>query len=152
VKIGSIKRKSQRETELEKEVAILCVYVCVRAKVFHSKRAVLVWNSSPKERFHKLTHFCFFKHQLASPQGLSAVPFPNHFGTVKHKSWGVEAVEAESYDLGTRCKLLRVSARFLFLFFPPPPLHHKDFFFIIPFLVLFMPLFLPLSSSLPLFF
>lgn len=83
---------------------------------------MLVWNSSPKERSHKLTHFCFLKHQLAPPQGLGAVPFPNHFGTVKHKSWGVEAVEAESYDLGTRCKLLRVSARLFFLpssfFFP----------------------------------
>lgn len=78
---------------------------------------MLVWNSSPKECSHKLTHFCFFKHQLDSPQGLGAVPFPNHFGTVKHKSWGVEALEAESYDLGTRCKLLRVSARFLFFFF-----------------------------------
>lgn len=86
---------------------------------------MLVWNSSPKERSHKLTHFCFLKHQLAPPQGLGAVPFPNHFGTVKHKSWGVEAVEAESYDLGTRCKLLRVSAR---LFFLPSPFFFPFFF------------------------
>lgn len=108
---------------------------------------MLVCNSSPKERSHKLTHFCFFKHQLASPQGLGVVPFPNHFGTVNHKSWGVEAVEAESYDLGTRCKLLRVSARFLFFLLFFFPFNYKDYFLIIiPFLVPFIPLFLPLSS------
>lgn len=28
-------RKSQRKTKLEKEEEILCVYVCVRAKLFH---------------------------------------------------------------------------------------------------------------------
>ena len=117
---------------------------------------MLVWNSSPKECSHKLTHFCFFKHQLDSPQGLGAVPFPNHFGTVKHKSWGVEALEAESYDLGTRCKLLRVSARFLFFFFFSSsssffPLYHKDFFFNI-IIILFQFYALLLSLSSPFFF
>lgn len=29
------KRKSQREIKLEKEEEILCVYVCVHAKLFH---------------------------------------------------------------------------------------------------------------------
>lgn len=144
MKAGRIKKESQRDQTRKRRGDFVC-YVYVRAKLFHQRRAVLVWNSSPKERSHKLTHFCFFKHQLASPQGLGAVPFPNHFGTVKHKSWGVEAVEAESYDLGTRCKLLRVSARFFFFSF----FTTRIFFLIISFLVPFMSSFLPFSYSLP---
>lgn len=81
------------------------------------------WNSSPKEHSHKLTRFCFLNHPSAPPQGLGAVPFPNRFGTVSHKSWAVEAVEQRvmSWAQGANCSELAPESFFFPSFFLPPP-------------------------------
>lgn len=88
------------------------------------------WNSSPKEHSHKLTRFCFLNHPSAPPQGLGAVPFPNHFGTVSHKSWAVGAVEQRvmSWAQGANCSGLAPESFFplLFFFFVPPCFYHKN--------------------------
>lgn len=112
------------------------------------------WNSSPKEHSHKLTRFCFLNHPSAPPQGLGAVPFPNRFGTVSHKSWAVEAVEQRvmSWAQGANCSELAPESFFFPSFFLPPPVFTTRIFFtIIPFLVLLIPLYLAVSSPLPLF-
>lgn len=107
------------------------------------------WNSSPKEHSHKLTQFCFLNHPSAPPQGLGAVPFPNRFGTVSHKSWAVEAVEQRvmSWAQGANCSELAPESFFFPCFFlPPPHFHRKDFLLLFVFLFFW---FLCILQSLP---
>lgn len=93
------------------------------------------WNSSPKEHSHKLTRFCFLSHPSAPPQGLGAVPFPNHVGTVSHKSWAVEAVEQRvmSWAQGANCSELAPESLFFPSFFLSPLFSPQGFFIVIPF-------------------
>lgn len=72
----------------------------------------LAKDAGPKECLHKLRLRFVFANPSPSHHNDSVLCHCSTLlgGTVGHKSWGVEAAKAESYDRAARCKLLHVKA------------------------------------------